>query len=499
MDQTRKRKTPGYVGKTNTSTLDAGTLITRGQEGGVPRSKCVWSLAAALLGLAFLVGGAGGRTAAPAGVARPVVYVAPIRGMIDLGLVPYVDRVLLEAANAGAAAVILQIDTFGGRVDAAVQIRDSLLRSPLRTVAFVDKRAISAGALISLAATTIAMAEGGTIGAATPVMAGAPGAAAQPVSEKTVSYMRKEFRATAEYRGRPPLLAEAMVDADVEIPRVIAKGKLLTLTTEEALKHKVADVRAMDLPALLAALNLAGAEVRPAAETWAEHLVRFLTDPVVSSLLMTLGILGLVIEIRTPGFGLPGTVGLASLALFFWGHYLARLAGWEVLLLLGVGLALLGAEIFLVPGFGVTGVLGIGALLAGLTLSLLGGGATAEAILWAAFRVLGSTLAAAAVALVAFRYLPRSPMGRRLVLETALPARGGFASPPEADRGWLGQRGVAASTLRPAGLAHLNGTRVDVVTEGEYVELGEPIEVMRVDGNRIVVRRVPGVSERSEA
>jgi membrane-bound serine protease (ClpP class) len=432
-------------------------------------------------------------------VAKPVVYVAPIRGMIDLGLVPYVDRVLAEAAGAGAAAVILPIDTFGGRVDAAVQIRDSLLRSPLRTVAFVDKRAISAGALIGLAATTIAMAEGGTIGAATPVMAGAPGAAAQPVSEKTVSYMRKEFRATAEHRARPPLFAEAMVDTDVAIPRVVAKGKLLTLTTEEALKYKVADLRAADLPALLAALNLAGAEVRHAGETWAENLVRVLTHPVISSLLMTLGLLGIVIEIRTPGFGLPGTVGIASLALFFWGHYLARLAGWEVLLLLGIGLALLGVELFILPGFGITGFLGIGAILGSLTLSLVGSGATYETIAWAAFRVVGSVLAAIAVALVAFRVLPRLPIGRRLILETALPAQAGFASPPEADRAWLGKRGVAASTLRPAGLAHMNGTRVDVVTEGEYVEAGEPIEVIRVDGNRIVVRRFPGASERSES
>ncbi|MBS1116612.1 MAG: peptidase, partial [candidate division NC10 bacterium] len=120
MDQTRKRTTPWSVGETSTSTGVAGTPMTRGQEGGVRRPKCVWSLVGALLVLAFLVGGAGSGTAAPAGLATPVVYVAPIRGMIDLGLVPYVDRVLLEAANAGAAAVILQIDTFGGRVDAAV-------------------------------------------------------------------------------------------------------------------------------------------------------------------------------------------------------------------------------------------------------------------------------------------------------------------------------------------------------------------------------------------
>lgn len=125
------------------------------------------------------------------------------------------ERVRDEATTAGAAAVILEINTFGGRVDAAVLIRDALLRARVRTVAFVSKRAISAGALISLAAEAIAIADGGTIGAATPAEIGLPGTPAQPVAEKTVSYMRKEFRATAESRKRPPLLAEAMVDADV--------------------------------------------------------------------------------------------------------------------------------------------------------------------------------------------------------------------------------------------------------------------------------------------
>ncbi|RPH99059.1 MAG: nodulation protein NfeD [Zetaproteobacteria bacterium] len=495
MDRRRKQDIPGNVGETNTSIVDAVILLTRGQKRGAPRPKYVRPLVGALLGLALLLGAAAAPGPPPGAPAKPVVYVAPVQGVIDLGLVPYVDRVLAEAATAGAAAVILQIDTFGGRVDAAVQIRDSLLRSPLRTVAFVDKRAISAGALISLAATTLAMAEGGTIGAATPVMAGAPGAAPQPVAEKTVSYMRKEFRATAEHRGRPPLFAEAMVDADVAIPRVIAKGKLLTLTTAEALQHKVAELRAADLPALLAALDLAGAEVRRVSETWAESLVRFLTHPVLSSLLMTVGLLGIIIEVRTPGFGVPGTVGIASLGLFFWGHYLVRLAGWEVLLLLALGVGLLGVELFVLPGFGVTGVLGIGAILGSLTLTLVGSGATAEAMAWAAFRVLGSVLAAIGVGLVAFRVLPRSSVGRRLVLDTALPAQGGFASPPATDRAWLGQRGVAATTLRPAGIATIAGTRVDVVTDGEYVELGEPIEVLRVDGNRIVVRRVAGTGE----
>ena len=168
------------------------------------------------------LGVAGVSRLAPAQAARPIVYQVPVAGTIDLGLAPFIDRTLKEAEASSAAAVVLEIDTFGGRVDAAVLIRDTLLRSRVRTIAFVNKRAISAGALIALAGNTIAMAEGGTIGAATPVEVG-PGGPAQPVAEKTVSYMRTEFRSTAEARGRPPELAEAMVDADIEVPGVSEK------------------------------------------------------------------------------------------------------------------------------------------------------------------------------------------------------------------------------------------------------------------------------------
>jgi membrane-bound serine protease (ClpP class) len=425
----------------------------------------------------------------PAQTGRPVVYVVPIAGVIDLGLAPFVSRVLEEATNAEATAVILDINTFGGRVDAAVLIRDALLQAPVRTVAFVNKRAISAGALISLAAETIAMADGSTIGAATPVTLGSPGAPAQPVAEKTVSYMRKEFRATAESRSRPPLLAEAMVDADVEIPGVIDKGKLLTLTAEEAVQHKLADVRADSLAALLQALDLTGAEVRTAAQTWAETLVRFLTHPVVSFLLMTAGMLGLLVELRTPGFGVPGALGFVSLGLFFWGHWLVQLTGWEELLLVGLGLVLLALEVFVIPDFGLSGVLGLAALLGGLGLSVVGAGATGGVILaslgWVAFCV----LLALAASLVLLRVLPRLPWGRHLILETELLAGTGGAAAPEHERRWLGKDGTTATPLRPAGIAYLDGERVDVVSEGEFIEAGQPIDVIRVDGNRIVVRR----------
>jgi membrane-bound serine protease (ClpP class) len=419
---------------------------------------------------------------------KPVVYVAPIEGVIDLGLAPFVQRVLEEAATAKASAVVLDINTFGGRVDAAVLIRDALLESKILTVAFINKRAISAGALISLATEKIAMADGGTIGAATPVQIGLPGAPAQPVAEKTVSYMRKEFRATAEHRNRPALIAEAMVDADVEIPGIIQKGKLLTLTTKEALDVKVADFQANTLEAVLQSLDLGDADIRHASETWAETLVRFLTHPVVSSLLMTLGIMGIIVEIRVPGFGLPGLMGLVSLGLFFWGHTLVRLAGLEEFLLVSLGLILVAMEIFFIPGFGIAGIFGILALMGGLGLSLIGSGATWDSMLSALGQVSLSILVAILVALFLLRYFQRLPFGKRLLLKTSLLSKEGYASSPEEDQRWLGKRGTAATDLHPSGIAHLNGDRVDVVSDGDFINVGQAVEVVRVDGNRIVVR-----------
>jgi membrane-bound serine protease (ClpP class) len=441
------------------------------------------------LALALLLGPLGSMTHAQAD--RKVVYVAPIQGIIDLGLAPYVQRVLDQAQAAGAAAVVLDINTFGGRVDAAVQIRDALLNSQVPTIAFVNKRAISAGALISLAAEKIVMSGGGTIGAATPVQAGQPGGATQPVEEKTVSYVRKEFRATAESRKRPPLVAEAMVDADVVIAGVIAKGKLLTLTTDEALKLKIADVRADTLSEALQKLGLGDAEIRSASVNWAENIVRFLTHPTVSSLLITLAMVGILIELRTPGFGLPGAVGVSSLGLFFWGHWIAQLAGLEELLLALAGVLLLAVELLVIPGFGLAGIAGILAILASLALSMMGPGDTPQFIMEVTVRVIFSVLLALVATLGLMRLLPKLPFGKRLVLDTELKASQGFASPPEEDAAWLGKTGRATSPLHPSGIAEIDGHRLDVISEGELIDAGTLIRVVRVDSNRIVVHAVP--------
>lgn len=425
--------------------------------------------------------------------ARPVVYVVSIEGMIDLGLAPFLARTVREAQEAGAAAVLLDINTFGGRVDAAVAMRDTLMNAPIRTIAFVNPRAISAGALIALASETIVMAGGGTIGAATPVVSG--GGAPQAADEKSVSYVRKEFGTTAERRGRPPAFAEAMVDADVEIADVVARGKLLTLSTSEAVAHEVAEFRADTLPEALEAAGLRDAEIRRASQTWAETFVRFLTNPIVSSLLMTIGLLGILVEIRTPGFAVPGAIGLLSLALFFWGHWIVQLAGWEELLLVGAGVILLGVELFVIPGFGIAGVAGIVTLVAGLGMTLVGAGATAAVIVAALGRVAVSILVALAAGVALLRALPRLPFGRRLVLDSDMQAAQGYTSPPPSDRLQLGHTGTALSPLRPAGVADIGGARVDVVSDGGFIGAGAAIEVIRVEGNRIVVRERPAASE----
>ncbi len=433
--------------------------------------------------LALVARGAG--SAQEAQAPPPTVVVVSVDGVIDLGLSPLVARAVEEARARDAAALVLDINTFGGRVDAAVAIRDVLVNAPVRSVAFVNQRAISAGALIALACDTIVMVPGGTIGAAAPVTG-----TAEPAGEKALSYVRKEFRATAEIRGRPTAFAEAMVDESVEIAGVVAAGKLLTLTASEALEHGVSDHTAATLDAALAAAGLAGARVASLEPTWAEAVVRFLTHPVISSLLMTIGLLGLIVEIRTPGVGVPGLVGVLSLGLFFWGHWIVQLAGWEEVLLVAVGLALIAVEILVLPGVTVAGLAGVVALVAGLALALVGAGATMASVVTALGRVAMAILVALAAGFLLLRLLPRLPFGRQLVLTTELPPEGGYVSPPPADRSWLGRTGIASSPLRPAGIAEIDGTRVDVVSDGAFIDPGTAVEVIRVDGNRIVVRRL---------
>jgi membrane-bound serine protease (ClpP class) len=434
------------------------------------------------------------------------VVLIEVKDVIDLGLAPFLVRTIEAAEKSGdVVAFIAEIDTPGGRVDAAVTIRDALLRSKVPTIAWVNKQAISAGALIAYAHDYIVVAEGGSMGAATPVQMGGSGETAEPVEEKITSYMRSVMRATAEANGRDGDIAEAMVDRELEVPGVSAKGKLLTASMRQMLDWGLADARADTLEELLTVTKLTGATIERPEMSWAEHIARVLTHPVASSLLMTFGFLGLLIEFYTPGVGLPGAVGLACLLLFFAGHMIVHLAGWEELLLFLGGLVLLGLEIFVTPGFGVLGALGVGAILISLVLALIGLPLNVSFDSGGFVRALGQVavagLATVVIGFFVLRFLPRTGPGRRLVLLDVAGVGGPQTLPEPPDdlarerprdgaqgSALVGAVGEALTDLRPAGRARLAGRRYDVVSEGGYLTRGAAVEVVSATPLRVVVR-----------
>ncbi|HEY8394900.1 MAG TPA: nodulation protein NfeD, partial [Thermaerobacter sp.] len=315
------------------------------------------AVVAVLSGLACWVAPQAVHAAADEGGTR--VLVIPVQGNIEPGLARFVERGLATAERQGAMA-LLEISTFGGRVDAATDIRgaiDRAIAAGVRVIGWVPDRALSAGALIAIATSDLYMAPGSTLGAAEP----------RPAEEKVISALRAEFEGVARRRGRDPRVAAAMVDKRVEIPNLVEEGEILTLTAERAREIGFIEGIAGDRQAVLAEAGLAGAVVSELAPTPAERVARFVTDPVVAPLLLSLGMAGLIAEFYVPGFGFPGVLGLLSLTLFFGGHLIAGVAGWEIALLFLAGLLLLGVEL-LAPGFGVFGIAGLVAVGAAIVL-----------------------------------------------------------------------------------------------------------------------------------
>ncbi len=401
-------------------------------------------------------------------------YLVPIEGEIDPALAVFVDEALSRAEREGASGVAFLVNTPGGRVDAAIRIADRILESPLPTLAVVQN-AFSAGALVSLAAQQVAMLPGSEIGAALPVQV-IPGVKYEAADRKIISALKGKFRSVAEARRRPAKIAEAMVDPEIAIEGLTKKGEPLTLSAEKAVEVGIADFQAATLSEALAKAGFSPevARVDPGARVRA---ARFLTSSTVAAVLLAVGVLGLLIEALTPGFGVPGLVGLSALALYFLGGYLAGMSGaLEVLLFFG-GVLLLLAEIFLIPGFGAAGIGGIAAILASIYFTF------GNQTLYVASV---AVLIIAAGLLLALRFLPRTRTGRALVLESAI---AGEAPPEEKLRPLEGAIGQALTPLRPAGVAQFGERKVDVVAEGEFIEKGSTVRVVRVEGVRVVVRK----------
>ena len=308
------------------------------------------------------------------------VYVVPIQNTIDLGIPAFVNRAVNAAENNDAELLVFEINTFGGRVDAATQIKDAISSTDIQTVAFINKRAISAGSLISLSCDKIYMTPGATIGATSVVdMSG------EKQSEKAQSYMREEMGATAESSGKNVTIARGMVDEELSFEYLVVEGdsikvddiegrkegKLITLTTELALKYKIADGESESIEDIIADLNIENYDIITLDENWSEDLVRFLTDPVVSSLLTTFGTIGIISELYSAGWGIGGTIGIVCLTLALGAGYLTKLASATDLLIIFSGLALLLIEFLAIPGFGVFGIAGLIILFYGLYLLLI--------------------------------------------------------------------------------------------------------------------------------
>ena len=436
----------------------------------------------------FLIAIAGtlGAIAVPGTVQNEsTVYRVPVTGEIELGLAPYIQRAVKEAAEVGAAALILDIDTPGGRVDAAEIISDALTDSEVPVYSLINRRAYSAGALIALSTSRIYMRPASVIGAATPV-----DGTGTKAPEKIVSAMRSQMRALAESNGLEPEVAAAMVDEDIEIDGVVESGKLLTLTTEEAVEIGYAEA-IEDLDALLVELGHEGATVVTLELNWAERLVRFFSSSLVSPFLLSLGFLGLLIEIRTPTFGLAGTMGLISLGLFFGSNMIVGLAGLEDVLIVGAGLVLLGIEAFVVPGFGIFGVAGVVAILTGLYMSLLGNIPTMPDFTRAAWVLTSSMLLLIGSAWALIRTLPSSSRlaesGIFLLAKTT--SATGYES-AEVRSDLVGKHGTAITDLRPAGTALVGDERIDVVSESEWISAGTPVKILSAEGYRHIVRSV---------
>lgn len=414
------------------------------------------------------------------------VYFAEITGEIDLGIAPYINRVVNEANENDADAIIFKINTFGGRVDAATQIKDAILRSKILTIAYINNRAISAGALIALSCKKIVMVPGSSIGAATVV-----DQTGQKVGEKYQSYMRSEMRSTAERNGRRTDVAQGMVDERVVVEGLVDSTQLITLTSEEALKYEIADTLVNNIDDILSEFGFEGAEIINIHSNWAEDVVRFLNNPIISSILIMIGFFGLFAEIKTPGWGLPGTVGLIALALFFGSSYILELASGLEIILFGLGLILIALEIFVIPGFGFAGIGGIILVIVSLFLSLISSGPIVdfEIISIAIIQLAGALLFALIGIFVLAKYIPKSSIFNRLVLSQSETAKEGFVSYPS-EINLVGVEGIALTDLRPAGSAEIKGKLYDVVAEWDYIERGNKIRVLRVEGIKVVVQKI---------
>jgi len=435
------------------------------------------------------------------------VYIIPIHNEIDTALVYVIRRGLNEADDENAEAIIFDINTPGGRVDAAEDILNMLRGVKVPTYTLVNPNAISAGAIIAMGTDHIYMTPGSKIGDAMPIMLGMTGEV-QPmpeaIEEKSVSYVAAMIRAAAQHRGHDPQLAEAMVRRDTEYKigdEVISKkGRLLTLTNKDAerlvgttKKPLLSEGTVEDLDALLRKIGKDKCTQIELTVTMVEEIARFIES--ISIILLGLGLLGLYIEFKTPGVMLPGILGVALLAIWFWGANIAGLSGMEEVALFILGLIFILVELFFFPGVILPGVIGVCLIITSILLSMFQhypGTPAWPTLPQFSFSIIqfGKSLLISAIGFWAVAgLLPQTSTFKRMVLDSATKRQDGYTSAPDSSA-LVGRKGVTLTRLNPAGAALFGDDRLNVVARGDFIDPGLEIVVAETHGNRIIVEPI---------
>ena len=403
------------------------------------------------------------------------VYRIPIEDTVEKGLYAFLERAVKEAEAAGAQTIIFDIDTPGGLVDSASNITKLLDNTPLKTIAFINNEALSAGAFIALHADEIYMVPSGLIGAA-----GVIESSGNAADLKAQSAWITAMKSAAESSGRDPKYAIAMANKEINMPEFRAPtGEFLTLSANEALEVEYSEGTVSSYEDLLATLNLSDSQTVDVNETLAEEVARFITNPFIVPILLSIASLGLIVELYSPGFGIAGTMGLTAIGLFFFGHLVAGLAGLESIILFIIGIVLIFAEFFL-PG-GIAGIIGLALIIGSI---LLAGGNVVNMGISIFIALIVAILGM--VIIVKF-FGKKINMFNKMILMDATDTEHGYVSNVNRVE-LLGKLGKSMTPLRPSGTIMLEGERIDAVTEGGYVDAGKIVKVIKVEGSRIVVR-----------
>ncbi|WP_083954015.1 NfeD family protein [Cytobacillus eiseniae] len=411
-----------------------------------------------------------------------VVYVAPIEETVEKGLYAFLSRAVKTAEEANASAIIFEIDTPGGVVDAAGKIGKLLSSTDLKTIAFINNQALSAGAYISLNTDEIYMVPGATMGSAAII-----DQQGNTAGKKAESYWFAAMEEAAKQHKLNPSYARAMADESVDLPKYDApKGELLTLGTEAALEVGYSKGTVANLTELVETLGFSNAEIRMLDESFAEKLARFITNPVIIPILLSIGSIGLVVELYSPGFGIPGLMGISALLLFFYGHLVAGLAGFETLILFLIGIGLIIAEFFL-PG-GIAGTLGTAAIFGSLFL------ASDNVIHMGISILIAISVAILASILMIKVFGKKMKIFRKMILTDATKTEQGYVSNKNRLE-LIGLEGYAVTALRPSGTIVIEDERIDAVSEGAFILKDARVRVVKAEGSRIVVREITNLSK----